>query len=111
MSVAVDLAELPTAIARQIGWCYLLTVSDDGQPRVLAVAPEIAADGSLRFEVGRGTAANVAARPAITLVYPPTTPEAMSLIVDGTATIDGSSVVLTAGWAVLHRSAAPQADA
>ena len=111
MSVAVDLAELPTAIARQIGWCYLLTVSDEGQPRVLAVAPEIAADGSLCFEVGRGTASNVAARPSITLVYPPATPEAMSLIVDGTATVDGSSVALAATWAVLHRSAVRQADA
>lgn len=110
MSVAVDLANLSTAIADQIGWCYLLTVSDDGQPRVVAVAPEIADDGTLRFEVGRSTAANVAARPAITLVYPPATPEAMSLIVDGTATIESSAVTLSATWAVLHRSAIRMAE-
>lgn len=105
MSVAVDLTDLPTAIAAQIGWCYLLTVSDDGQPRVLAVAPDLAADGVLRFEVGRGTAANVAARPAVTLVYPPSAAAAMSLIVDGAATVDGAVVAFAPTWAVMHRSA------
>jgi hypothetical protein len=107
MSVAVELSELPTAVAAQIGWCYLLTVSDDGQPRALAVAPTIAEDGRFTFEVGRGTAANVASRPAVTLLYPPADPAAMSLIVDGTATIEVGTVAMTPTWAVLHRSALP----
>ena len=110
MSIAVDLAALPTAIAEQMGWCYLLTVSDDGQPRVLAVAPAIADGGVLRFEVGKATSANVAARPGITLVYPPAAEPAMSLIIDGTATIDGASVAFTPTWAVMHRSAIPRVD-
>ncbi|MCU1364859.1 MAG: hypothetical protein JWL72_2149 [Ilumatobacteraceae bacterium] len=110
MSVAVDLAALPAAIAAQIGWCYLLTVSDDGQARVLAVAPQVSDDGALMFEVGKGTAGNVAARPSITVVYPPAVATAMSLIVDGTATVDGSSVTLVPTWAVMHRSAVPHAD-
>jgi hypothetical protein len=105
MSVAVDLADLPAAIAKQIGWCYLLTVSDEGQPRVLAVVPEQTAAGSMRFDVGKSTAANVGSRPDVTLLFPPATPSAMSLIVDGTATIDGSTVELMPTWAVMHRSA------
>ncbi|MCU1400396.1 MAG: hypothetical protein JWN62_3505 [Acidimicrobiales bacterium] len=110
MSIAVDLAALPAAIAEQIGWCYLLTVSDDNQARVLAVAPHVSDDGTLTFEVGKGTAGNVAARPAITVVYPPAAATAMSLIVDGTATVEGSSVTMVPTWAVMHRSAVPRSD-
>lgn len=104
MSVAVPIPELSAAITGQVGWCYLLTVSDQGQPRVLAVAPDDIGDGMLRFEVGKSTAANVAARREITLVFPPASPAAMSLIVDGVATVDGSSVSFVATWAVMHRS-------
>lgn len=110
MSIAVDLADLPAAIAEQIGWCYLVTVSDEGQARVLAVAPEVSADGALTFEVGKGTAGNVAARPAITVVYPPAVATAMSLIVDGSATVEGTTVRLIPTWAVMHRSALGQTD-
>lgn len=107
MSVAVPVAELSAAIERQIGWCYLLTVSDGGQSRVLAVAPQDLGDGMLRFEVGKGTEANVSSRSSVTLLFPPATPEAMSLIVDGTATVDGGSVSFVAKSAVMHRSAVP----
>lgn len=107
MSIAVALDDIPQAIAAQIGWCYLLTVSDDGQPRVLAVTPDVDDGGTLRCGAGRGTAANAAARPSVTLVYPPADPAAMSLIIDATATVDGSAISLTPTWAVMHRSAVP----
>lgn len=107
MSIAVALEDIPQAIAGQIGWCYLLTVSDDGQARVLAVAPDIHDDGTLRFEAGRGTAANAASRPTVTLVYPPVDPTSMSLIVDGDAVVDGSTITIAPTWAVMHRSAIP----
>jgi hypothetical protein len=105
MSVAVQVAQLSNAIEGQIGWCYLLTVSDDGQPRILAVTPQDLGDGMLRFEVGKGTGENVSARPSATLLFPPSSPEAMSLIVDGTATIEAGSVSFVATSAVMHRSA------
>ncbi|MCU1393359.1 MAG: hypothetical protein JWM34_1787 [Ilumatobacteraceae bacterium] len=110
MSIAVDLADLPRAIAGQIGWAYLLTMSEADQARVLAVVPGEEPDGTLTFEVGKGTAANVAEHPAVTLVYPPSTATAMSLIVDGTTSIDGRRVIFTPTWAVMHRSALPEAD-
>ena len=110
MSIAVDLSVLPAAIAEQIGWGYLLTVSDDGQARVLAVAPTVSDDGALTFEVGKGTAGNVAARPTVTVVFPPAVATAMSLIVDGTATVDGTAVTMVPTWAVMHRSAVPATD-
>jgi hypothetical protein len=105
MSVAVPIAELSAAIEGQIGWCYLLTVSESGQARVLAVAPQDLGDGMLRFDVGKGTEANVASRSSVTLLFPPATTDAMSLIVDGTATVDGGSVSFVAKSAVMHRSA------
>ena len=105
MSVAVPVAELSAAIEGQIGWCYLLTVSDGGQPRILAVTPQDLGDGMLRFEVGKGTGENVSTRPSVTLLFPPSTPESMSLIVDGTATIEAGSVSFVAKTAVMHRSA------
>ncbi len=64
----------------------------------------------MRFEVGKSTGANVAARPSVTLVFPPATPEAMSLIVDGTATVEDGVVSFVATWAVMHRSAVAQRD-
>lgn len=109
MSIAVDLADIPRAIAGQIGWCYLLTVTDEGQARVLAVAPDAQEDGSLRCTAGRGTLANAAARPNVTLVFPPATAEAMSLIIDGTATVTDTFVDVAPTWAVMHRPAIPQA--
>ena len=110
MSVAVTIQQLPTAIAAQIGWCYLLTTSDLALPRILAIAPTWDTDGAtLLASVSAGTAASVTARPTVTLLYPPAQPTGMSLIVDGTATIepsdDGPALRFTPVTAVLHRPA------
>ena len=105
MSIAVDLADIPRAIAAQIGWCYLLTVSDDGQARVLAVTPSLQDDGSLRCMAGRSTLANAAARPTVTLAFPPASADAMSLIIDGTARVTDTRIDIVPTWAVMHRSA------
>ncbi len=108
MSIQVPIDDLAGVVESQMGWCYLLTVSDAGQARVLAVAPSFApeaSDRTLCFDVGGGTAANVTARPDCTLLWPPATPEAMSLIVDGTASVVGSTVRFAPTSAVKHRSA------
>ncbi|MEO6125880.1 MAG: pyridoxamine 5'-phosphate oxidase family protein [Ilumatobacteraceae bacterium] len=105
MSIAVDIDDLPAAIEQQIGWCYLLTVADDGQARVLAVSPKWAVGGVLQVELHGRTASNVTTRPNVTLVYPPADPHAMSLIVDGTAVIDGTTMSFEPATAVMHRPA------
>lgn len=107
MSIAVTIDDLPAAIDQQIGWCYLLTVADDGQARVLAIAPEWAIGGVLRADVGGRTASNVQARPDVTLVYPPAAAFGLSLIVDGTATVEGSTMSFEPSTAVMHRPAIP----
>ena len=103
MSVTVDLVDLPATTA-EYRWAYLLTVRDDARPHVVAVSPSWV-DGALVASVGRGSALNASARSSITLCYPPVDSAGFSLIVDGTATVDGDLVTLTPRAAVLHRPA------
>lgn len=110
MSIEVPLDELFGRI-RGWGFGYLLTVSDDGRPHLLALRPDIvrAEDGTerLRFDAGGGRACrNADARPNISIVFPPVDhSDGYSLVVDGDATVDGSLVDVDPTWAVLHRPA------
>lgn len=114
MSIAVTVDELGATMAG-FGFAYLLTVGDDGRPHVTAVSPTWA-DGRVRVgDLGRRTRANLAARPEVTLVWPPTEPDGFSLIVDGTGVLDDGGpgdggdgadmVAVAASRAVLHRPA------
>jgi hypothetical protein len=103
VSIAVDLDELPGRIA-EFGWAYLLTVRDDQRPHVVAVTPAWHGE-SLVISVGRGTAANAASRPMVTLCYPPVDMSGFSLVIDGKATVDGDSITVRPTAAVLHRPA------
>ena len=109
MSIAVPIDELYDQIGTW-GFGYLLTVSDDQRPHLLALRPEIvdvAGGRALRFDAGGGRACrNATARPAISLVFPPHDgSDGYSLVVDGDAAVDGSFVDLSPTWAVLHRPA------
>lgn len=103
MSIPVELPDLRTKIA-EYGWAYLLTVRDDERPHVVAVTPVWDGD-LLTMDVGRGTAANSTARPSVSLCYPPPEPDGYSLIVDGTARVDGARLSFAPSGAVLHRPA------
>ncbi len=106
MSVVVSLADLRAATEGQIGWCYLLTVSDEGQARVLAIAPEWNEDSTvLRAEVGGSTAKNAAARPVVSMVWPPLMANGYTLIADGNVVVDGRTIRFSPIGAVLHRPA------
>lgn len=92
------------------GFGYLLTVSDDTRPHLLALHPAVHGDGDdriLRFDAGGGRACrNAAARPTVSVVFPPNAAsDGMSLVVDGEATVDGDLVDVRPTWAVLHRRA------
>lgn len=96
------------------GWCYLVTVSDDGRPHLLSLRPETIGDGddrTLRFDAGAGRAGrNASVRPAVTLVFPPAEhARGFSLVVDGDASVAensaGSFVDVRPTSAVLHRPA------
>lgn len=110
MSIPVALDDLRAAIAERGGAAYLLTVSDDGAPHAVHVA--VAWDGDrLVADVGRRTAANAAARPRVSLLWPVGDGGDYSLIVDGTAGVDGRRVHVTPTHAILHRAATGAAPA
>lgn len=103
MSIPVEIDRLDAALA-DVGDGYLLT-SAEGRVKVVSVAPALV-DGVLRVSApGRGSVANVAANPVVTLLYPPLEPRGFSLLVDGTAAVEGDDVVVTPTGAVLHKPA------
>ena len=104
MSKSVDLAELAAATAGY-AFAYLVSVGDDARAHVLAVLPEMDSGVLAVGGVGRHSQANVTARPGVTLVWPPSEPGGYSLIVDGTATVDGSAISVTPTAAIYHRPA------
>jgi hypothetical protein len=103
MSITVPLDELATTLATY-PWCYLVTVSDDQRAHSLAV-PTVFTDGRFTAAAGRSTRANVAARPTVTLMFPPPSGHEYSLIIDGVACVEGDTVLVEATAAVLHRPA------
>lgn len=106
MSIPVPVEGLASAMEGR-PYAYLLTVSDDGRPHAVAVVPDLAG-GVLSAAVGRRTATNAMQRPgAVSLVWPPAEVGGYSLIVDGTASVDGENVRVLPTKGVLHRPAAP----
>lgn len=104
VSIPVEIGDITAALPR-FGSGYLLTTTD-GRVKVVTVDP-VGEDAGLRIAApGRGTLANLAANPTVTLVFPPLEPHGYSLLVDGSATVDGDDVVVTPTSAVLHRPAA-----
>ena len=102
MSITVGLEELAARIAERRGSAYLVTVGDNGSAHVASVRPEWQGE-LLALVSGRTSRANVAAHPAITLLWPGDADDEYALLVDGhaDATPDGLTVQPTS--AVLHR--------
>jgi hypothetical protein len=107
VSIKVDLDELVATLG-DYRYAYLLTTGADARPHAVAVTPDLV-DGLFHIgEPGRRTSANTETHPAVSLVYPPATPDGYSLIVDGEATVEGSALHIRPTWAVLHRPATDQ---
>ena len=103
MSIPVDVADLAEAL-QDFGAGYLLTTTA-GAVKVVTVEPTVT-DGVLQVAgPGKGTIANLADNPAVTLVFPPREPRGFTLLVDGTAEVAGEDVQITPATAVLHRPA------
>ncbi len=109
MSIPVALEKLRAEAELRGATPYLLTVSDDGRPHSVSIAASW--DGvALVAKTGKRTAANVAARPRVSLLWVPREPGGYSLIVDGDGTVDSTGddprVVVRPTRGVLHRPAA-----
>lgn len=108
MSIPVALEALAAEVERW-GFGYLTTVSDDGRPHLLALRPGVhdAATPILRFDAGGGRACrNATARDQVAVMFPPAPhSDGFSLVLDGTATVDGAFVDVAVTSALLHRPA------
>ncbi len=104
MSKAVDLDQLADVLG-EYPFAFLVSVAEDASPHVLSVLPRFES-GTLVVEgVGRHTQTNVGATGRATLVWPPTDPTDFSLIVDGAATCDGSTLHIEPTSGIYHRPA------
>lgn len=108
MSIPVDVAEL-ARVRTEYAAGYLVTVSADARPKVVTVEPTVTGGVVVVSAPGRGSLANAAGSPAVTLVFPPPEPRGFTLLVDGTAAVDGEDLRVTPTSAVLHRPAAHSA--
>jgi hypothetical protein len=111
MNDEIGLVALPIAVRERGPRAYVVTVSGDGYPHTVQAAVQWEPDG-LAATVGDRTAANAAARPHISLLYPVRSDEDYSLIVDGTAVVEsgaeGHRLLISPTRAVLHRPGPPR---
>jgi hypothetical protein len=104
VSIKVDLSEVAAVAAQQAPFAYLLTVSDEATTHVVAVTVAFGAEG-LACTAGATSCRNAAARPNVSLLWPPAVPTDYSLIVDGVASVSDSVVTVVPARAVRHRPA------
>jgi hypothetical protein len=105
MSEKVELDDLAVRLA-EFDVAYLVTVGDAGRAHVLSVWPELGDGGLVVDGCGRHSQENATTHPDVTLVWPPSSPGGYSLVVDGSASVDGSTITVAPAKAILHRPAA-----
>ena len=112
----MSLSGLREEVARHGPVAYLLTVGGDGRPHTVQLAVSWSDDDELVLAPGNSTVANAAARPLVSLLWPPAEAGGYSLIVDGTVSAasaaggGANSVSVTPTKAVLHRPGASGSD-
>jgi hypothetical protein len=112
MNVELALDRLKTTIGERGPGAYVLTVTADGRPH--AVYLDVAWEGNrlVASGIGATTAANAAARPNVSLLFPVTAASGYTLFVDGPATVeargDERRLLVTPTRAVFHRPGAPR---
>lgn len=104
MSIPVKIEDLATAL-KDFDVAYLLSMGANG---IKVVCVEVTADADgLTVPTGSGgTARNLELNPSVTLMCPPRQRRGYTLLVDGTAVVDGDGFRITPSGAVLHRPAA-----
>lgn len=114
MSEALPIDQLRAESARFGTHPYLLTQGENGRPHAVAVSIEWQGDRILTSSGTRSTA-NVAARPLVSLLWPPVEAGGYSLIVDGDGCVIGNGsdarISVTPTRGVLHRPGVSTASA
>ena len=109
MSQPVPLEGLRAATDERGAWAYVLTVSDESRSHAVHGAVRWEGD-VLLVAVGARSAANAAARPLVSLLYPARSEGDYTLIVDGTAAVADGELRITPTKAILHRHRGPGSE-
>ena len=104
MSIPVELNSL-AEVMMQYPFAYLLTTRAGAAPHAVAVTAVMDGGELVVAATGQRTRANAPLAPAVSLVWPPSSPQAYSLIIDGLASVTGESIRIAPSRAVLHRPA------
>jgi hypothetical protein len=96
MNSVLATEKLRAEMARFGATPYLLTQGEDGRPHASTVSIEWQGDRILA-STGARSAANVAARPLLSLLWPPVEPGGYSLFVDGEGRVIGSGADIRIG--------------
>lgn len=88
---------------------HLVTVGESGAPHIVSVLVD-ARDERLTAGAGSTTSANVERNPSVTLLWAAPAGKDYSLIVDGTAKVEGETLTVEPTKAVLHRVAGATGD-
>lgn len=100
----MNLDELASKLT-EFGSGYLLTVTTAGTVKAVNATPRVVDGGLLVERPGKGSLANAADRPSVTLLFPPPEAGGYTLLVDGEASVGDDALRITPGSAVLHRPA------
>ncbi len=97
-------AELADKAAEYSPAAFVITIKSDGTSHITHQLVTVV-DGVATCPASKGTIAAVAERPAVVLLWPPTSSDGWSLIADGMATADQDGLSIVVSGAVLHRPA------
>jgi hypothetical protein len=104
--ITLSLTRLEGAVKERGAGGYVVTASPDGRPHVTYAPVRWEAEG-LIAEVGSHTARNARENPTVTILFPGRGPDDYSLIVDGSAAVEGGHLRLAPTRGVFHRPGAP----
>ncbi|MFB7716052.1 pyridoxamine 5'-phosphate oxidase family protein [Nocardia sp. NPDC056100] len=105
---------LPSELVEAIGryrLAFLITIGPHDGPHTTPQQTILDANRVHLPGIGPTTRRNIAASPAITILWPPATPDGHALILDGIATVSGADLDIRATRAVLHHTVAPESGA
>ncbi len=104
MSIPVEVATLGAAL-EDFGAGYLLSTAAHGRVKAVTVEPRVVEGALVISGPGGGTSRNIAENDQVTVLFPPLEARGYTLLIDGTATVEGDDVRVLPGSAVLHRPA------
>lgn len=104
MSIPVDVADLESALANY-GVGYLLSTASHGRVKAITVEPRVVEGALVISSPGGGSTRNIGENAQVTVLFAPLQHHGYTLLVDGTALVDGDDAHVTPSNAVLHRPA------